>query len=146
MRHMFGGIAAIVLSAGYAQAQWNWCPTCYVAGHVDTPGVDGAAYPGYVAGWGFECESGAGVDRIDVYYTDDAAPSGIRRVKDYVIYFAQDRPDVESAFLKSCPHVHSNTGWAVYPLTPIPSGHRRLWVVMWKASIAVTQSRMVDIP
>lgn len=144
MRQVAGVIIALVLSVGYAQAQG--CPTCFVAGNTDTPAKDGAFYPGYIAGWGFECGSGAGVDQIDIYYSDDTAPNGIRRVKDYVIYFAQDRPDVMNHFLPYCPRVHSNTGWAVYPTRPIPSGRRTLWIVMKKASRYVTQAREVDIP
>ncbi len=144
MRQVAGVIVALLLSVGYAQAQG--CPTCFVAGNTDTPAADGGFYPGYIAGWGFECGSGAGVDQIDIYYSDDTAPNGIRRVKDYVIYFAQDRPDVMQYFLPVCPRVHTNTGWAVYPLTPIQSGHRTLWIVMKKASRYVTQTREVDIP
>ncbi len=144
MKQFMGVFVAVLLSAGYAQAQG--CPTCFVAGNTDIPAVDGAGYQGYIAGWGFECGSGEGVDQIDIYYSDETASNGIRRVKDYVIYFAQDRPDVMNHFVRNCPRVHSNTGWAVYPSTPIPSGHRTLWIVMKKASRYVTQTREVDIP
>jgi hypothetical protein len=144
MKQLMGVVVAVLLSAGYAQAQG--CPTCFVAGNTDIPAMDGSAYPGYIAGWGFECGSGEGVDQIDIYYSDDTSPEGIRRVKDYVIYFAQDRPDVMNYFVPYCPRVHSNTGWAVYPTTPIPSGHRMIWIVMKRASRYLTQMREVDIP
>jgi hypothetical protein len=144
MARLTGVGVALLLSVGYAQAQG--CPTCFVAGNTDTPAMDGAPYPGFIAGWGFECGSGAGVDQIDIYYSDDTAPNGIRRVKDYVIYFAEDRPDVMIHYLPICPRVHSNTGWAVYPTTPIPSGRRTIWIVMKKASRYLTQKREVDVP
>ena len=73
MKRILGLVVAFLLSAGYAQAQG--CPTCFVAGNTDTPAIDGAPYPGYIAGWGFECGSGEGVDQIDLYYSDDTAPN-----------------------------------------------------------------------
>ena len=132
--------AVLILRAG-AQT----CPTCYVAGNVDIPSQNGAPYPGYLAGWGFECGSGAHVDIVDVYYT---RPDDFHRVTDATLYTGLERLDVYNYFVNTglCPSVQSNTGWAVYPGTPIPSGHWTLSVVMKKGWIYTTQSREVDIP
>jgi hypothetical protein len=132
MRHLL--VAALLVAActaPMAAQDWDWtlgggpaCPTCRVISYVDI------VSPTMLAGWGLVCQSGQGVHRFDVYYSD---ASGLHRVQDAVSWFGLPRPDVREHFTSNgaCPSVELGTGWHVYLPTPIPSGATFLSVVVW---------------
>src|SRR3990170_6765099 len=64
--------AALAVMLGQVPGFPNNCPKCGVVSYVDLPNDGATATEGlYIAGWGFECESGAAADRVDVFYQGD---------------------------------------------------------------------------
>jgi hypothetical protein len=144
-------VLLFVARTASAQAAWTapvynwgsgWCPTCYVLANVDTPNL-ATPWQGTISGWAFNCESGASVDKIDVYYTDATAS---RRADSYILALNQPRPDVSAYFRSWCPKMNETTGWTVAFKTPIPSGTWRISVVFWKGLISTTQTGLVVVP
>lgn len=138
-RLMGAVVVAFVLSSGAVGAQdwtsggWGGCPTCRVVSWVDT------VSPSFLAGWGFQCQSGRPVERFDVYYTDAA---GLHRVTDAWWITGLWRPDVSAYFIGSgkCPSVAIESGWHLYLPTPIPAGAQSVSVVLWRGSLADTHT------
>ena len=142
-------LASVSLSAQAPVPTWGsgWCPTCYVASYVDIPSTSAAPYVGYLAGWAFQCENGAAITKVDVYYTDSTAPNGQRRVLDAMWLPGGERLDVQRHFVRTgtCPKAPSNSGWAIWFPTPIPKGTRTISIVLWYQQIASTSTRTVMI-
>jgi hypothetical protein len=141
----------VIARTASAQAAWTapvynwgsgWCPTCYVFANVDTPNL-ATPWQGTISGWGFNCESGASVDKIDVYYSNATIS---KRADSYPLALNLERPDVETYFRPWCPKMSTTTGWTVAFKTPIPSGTWRISVVLWKGLVSTTQTGLVVVP
>jgi hypothetical protein len=142
--------AALAVMLGQVPGFPNNCPRCGVISYVDFPS-DGvaAAQELYIAGWGFECESGTAVDRVDVFYQGDdgvfvpAGGSGAHGNGD--LYGSLLRPDVRAAFGAHCPNLGANSGWHFYFTHNLPPGTRRLAINVWRGAYFQTHYRTVTI-
>lgn len=122
------------------------CPRCGVISYVDLP-QDGATVSQtsfYLAGWGFECESGRAAHRVDVFYEGDdgyfhpLVPQG-------TLYWGLSRPDVRNAYAAHCPNVPDTTGWHVYLTNPPPLGTRRITVNVWREPYFEGHTRTITV-
>ena len=121
------------------------CPRCGVLSYVDLPAPGATVTQGalFIAGWGFECESGLFVNRVDVWVQNDEGfyvPLPVQT-------FAKNlpRPDIVAAYQPSCPHVTSNSGWHCYLIAPPPFGTRNLAINVWREPYVETHIRSVTI-
>lgn len=128
----------------------NGCATCGVVAAIDVPALPIGALPAVpstflIAGWGFECESGAPVDRVDVFYSGDdgffkAAPWWLLHL-DFIV----PRPDVQAAFVVACPAVARETGWQLTVFDAVPRGVRVLRVNIWRGAYMTQLTRTVAV-
>ena len=74
---MIFAISALAVMLGQVPGFPNSCAKCGVISYVDVPSDGTAVMQGalFLAGWGFECESGQAVDRVDVFYQADNGDS-----------------------------------------------------------------------
>jgi hypothetical protein len=129
-----------------------WCPTCFVAAHLDAPLVDQVtpmpSTPNtYAAGWAFECQSGALPDRYRAYFDPDGNGATELRI---AVYNQLPRADVVTHFaaVQSGCNPPSNTGFHVYFLDglPIQAGQVGLLsVTVWHQSMFHVQRRYVTL-
>ncbi len=130
------------------------CPSCGVLAYLDVPSststisrTDLLAGNVQFQGWGFECVSGAPIDRVDVYVeTSDGVWTPVKQggaLRFGSIY----RPDAAAAFRSSCPNVGDWTGWALQ-ITTWPDwalGARRVQLWIWKGPYHARQIRTYNI-
>ena len=101
---MIFAISALAVMLGQVPGFPNSCAKCGVISYVDVPSDGTAVMQGalFLAGWGFECESGQAVDRVDVFYQSDNGdfvPAGGAGVHgNGELYAGLYRPDVQAAF------------------------------------------------
>jgi hypothetical protein len=137
-RVLLGIVLAVCLSLGVsAQIPGlpTGCPTCGVYSYVDLPApeVTVSASNFVIAGWGFECFSGAVADRVDIFYQDyDGYWVPLRQPPTALNYGSVDRPDVQMAFRPYCPNVPGMTGWHLFVTNPPPLGLRRVQINVWR--------------
>lgn len=134
-------------AAAQTEPSFPGCAACGVAGFVDIPATsatvsnaDLLARRAAVEGWGFECVSGAPVDRVDLFVEDDAEPGIWHPVPStdpnastaltWSGYIA--RPDVVTAFSASCPAVTPAAGFVRWIDRDLPLGAHRFLFVLWK--------------
>lgn len=119
-----------------------------VVSWVDVPAPETLlSADGLLAGWGFECYTGAATDRVDVWYQgDDGNFVPVQTPGAATLYPGLYRPDVRAAFAGACPNVTPWVGWHVYVHAPIPSGRRTLAINVWRGPYYQTHVRTVVIP
>lgn len=131
------GAAIIALASAGSAAQVptfpNACARCGVFSFVDSPEAEATVMRRDLVfkGWGFECEGGGRVDRVDLSYQDY---SGYWRplVQDHwTLASGLHRPDVAGAFRAVCPNVTEYAGWHLYVTNPPPAGLRRVALNIW---------------
>lgn len=129
----------------------NGCARCGVFSYVDVPSVETTVSQGaiYLAGWGFECESGSPADRVDVFYQGDdgwyVPAGGAGNHGNGDLYFGVPRPDVQAAYTGSCPNVTTQSGWHFYFTQPVPLGTRQLAINVWRGPYFQTHYRTVTV-
>lgn len=155
MRKMLLTVAALVFVASSVFAQstdpsqydpQTWfapaCPTCVVLGYVDTPATSVTIsrtdlYAGNVQpqGWGFQLNSGAPVNRIDVYVeTADSTWVSVPQAPYAFASASLFRPDVLAAYAAYSPNLTAWTGWSLH-ITNWPDwalGAHRVTFVLWQ--------------
>lgn len=130
-----------------AQGQFAGCPKCGIEfALMDWPGpyaVYSQAAGVAFAGWAFECVSGQGIDRAELWYQD--AETGYWHQVTANVHSGQiKRPDVAAApwVVSECPNVGQNTGWWL-TATDVPvSGLVRFRVTVWNGAYY----RQIDVP
>lgn len=148
-------LVLIVLLTTVASAQIpgypNGCARCGVYGYVDTPAAPDTSIPTVtgewvIAGWGFECESGDAVDRVDLWSSDDdgyfkPVPYWLTRLEPGI-----ERPDVAAAFVSHCPRVSYRSGYGVYiQAGAVPAGTRVIIINAWRGPYYSQQRRIVVV-
>ena len=129
----------------------NGCARCGTYAFVDSPATPDAKVPvatagdWIVAGWGFECESGQPVTRVELWYSGD---DGFYKPVPYWLtglYAGVYRPDVANAFRGACPKVTQYTGYGLQVLAgAVPVGTRALIVNAWRGPY-MTQTRRIIV-
>ena len=139
----------------------NGCPTCRVYAWVDAPRDYLVTVKGFgelpgalpivegawvIMGWGFECQSGRPVDRVDVAYSSDdgvfkPAPWYLTRLDVGV-----PRPDVAAAYRGTCPEVAGDTGYTLH-LFPgaVPLGTRVITITARRGPYSSQSRRIVVV-
>lgn len=154
MRILFALVATVVASIGVAAQvpdYQNGCARCGITSFIDYPASNASADSGaiYLAGWGFECESGRAADRVDVFYRGNdgnfVPAGGAGTHGNGALYWGIGRPDVQNAFRQHCPSVTANVGWHFYFTTPLPAGARELAINVWYGPYRQTHYRTVTI-
>ena len=106
------------------------CEKCRVFANLDYPSNGSILNQNfYLAGWGFECQSGATADRFNVYVKRSTEQFYQAHTVN-AVYFTLHRPDVKSAFIGYCPNVTSNSGFHVY--TNLAPGEWDVVLNVWK--------------
>lgn len=144
-RILFATLVALAISVTYTRAQG--CPSCFVVSWIDAPGngdtVSNSA-GWWIGGWGFLCESGHPVERVDVYYRGDDGyfrPAGAT-----VLYSNLYRPDVINAFVAGCPNLYGkDVGWMAFPNGSVPPGFRELAINVWVGPYYQTHMRYIMV-
>lgn len=162
-------LAAVLLFAAPLAAQVpgypNGCAACGIEHYIDTPRelattmtisnglpvtfnwpVPVISGDWAIGGWGFECQSGAAVDRVEAFYSDDSGfyqplPWWLTRLT-----FGVERPDVAAAYRAKCPAVSSSTGFDlhIYP-GALPIGTHVLLVNVWRGPYRQQSTRVVVV-
>lgn len=154
MRKGFFAVVVLLTLATSANAQigtgkrgsFPGCPTCGVLSAIDTPTaaspsptVPSGAF--YIAGWGFECFSGAATNRVEVYYRND---DGEMVVAKTTLIKGLARMDVQRAFSGECV-VPWDSGFHLYFHTPLPRGQREIYINVWRGAYYETHRRDVFV-
>ncbi len=154
MRRM--GLALVLtasLGVGVSAQQWiaGGCARCIVVSYVDVPLASQvptvSQSQGFVAhGWGFLCEQGLPVNRIDVWYQQDTGyfapltqPSGA------LIGVGDARPDVQAAYAAHCPGLNAFTGWRLRVTHMPPIGTRQIAFTVWREPYYEVHYRQVEV-
>jgi hypothetical protein len=148
---MIFALSALAVMLGQVPGYPNNCTRCGVISYVDIPANGAGVVEGslYIAGWGFECESGQPADRVDVFYQGDngdyvpAGGAGAHGNGD--LYQGLARPDVQAAFRGHCPTLGGYTGWHFYFTHAVPPGTRQLAINVWRGAYFQTHYRTVTI-
>lgn len=146
-------IASIVIATLLAQIPGypNGCARCGVISYVDLPSDSATVLQGaiYIAGWGFECESGTAADRVDVFYQGDdgwyVPAGGAGNHGNGDLYLGVARPDVQAAYAGYCPGVTGTSGWHFYFTQALPLGTRQLAINVWRGPYVQTHFRIVTV-
>jgi hypothetical protein len=123
-----------------------------IQGWIDAPynrttqGFEPVPYePGtfHIDGWTFDCRDGQPLAFLAVL-DHNMGTGDIRWISDYRVIRDQVRPDVQAAFIESCPLAAVNTGYSIYLDDALASGSHIL-TVFWTTGDGYTQSRIVPI-
>lgn len=156
MRHTVTLIVALLVTftcstAAQIPGYPNGCAKCMVFGYVDAPAdpavvvaVPVVSGEWMVAGWGFECESGRAVDRVDVWYSDADGffkPVPWQRTR---LVTGIARPDVVQAYQGYCQRVEGSTGYGLMiDAGAIPPGTRMIVINAWRGPYYHQSRRVV---
>ena len=137
---------ALITSTAFAQVPGfpNGCRDCVVYSYVDDApdGATVAAAGLTFEGWGFECNSGQGIDRVDVWFQDYEGIYHPLEQGDGALTHGIYRPDVRAHYAPYCPNVTGDSGWRLTLNNPPPTGLRRLVINVWRGPIFQTHERL----
>lgn len=148
-------VAVLVASSASIAAQGPapapGCQNCGVASFVDIPKNGAVVESGgfFVAGWGLECVSGRGVDRVDVWYEvapnkfEAAGGAGTHGNGD--LRFELYRPDVLAQYTQACPATNGMAGWHFYFTKPLPQGTRKIVINVWRGPFMDKHERTITV-
>jgi hypothetical protein len=148
---MMFAVSALAVMLGQVPGFPNNCAKCGVISYVDIPSDGTGVLQGslYLAGWGFECESGQAVDRVDVFYQSDngdfVPAGGAGAHGNGALYASLVRPDVKAAFGAHCPNLGGTSGWHFYFTKSVPPGVRQLAINVWRGAYFQTHYRTVTV-
>jgi hypothetical protein len=166
MRTFFWLLAMLVATSASAQSQYDpqtWfqvqCPKCFVVAYVDVPAptqtisrTDLLSGLAQFQGWGFQCYTGAGVDRVEIWIeTSRQFGDGTyewEQIKQAgTVYGGSYRPDVAAAYVSYCPNVSLFSGYSLY-VTNWPReylGAHRVQFVAWNGPYHTAVIRTYNI-
>lgn len=147
MNRFLGLVTALLLAATLnASAQLLGCAQCYVISYIDAPADNATTVgPFYIAGWGFLCEGGAAIDRVEVWYQKDDGYFDYLPQPAGSLYAGLHRPDVQAAYQAHCPQVTSHSGFHLYMSNLPPAGTRVLALNVWRGSFYEQHRRTLTI-
>lgn len=97
----------------------------------------------HIDGWAFDCRSGQQPPFVAVA-DHDMGQQTVTWLTSYTLFRDLARPDVRTAYAPACPNVTANSGYAIYPNTPLGQGVHFL-TVFWTTGDGLARSTGIAV-